>query len=95
MSEIFLALFSPATIGSMVPLVAIGGFFYYRIRINELKHKSPKSLSLQDKQVIAQLNERIANLEAIVTSLDQDLLNANPMDDTQKVRELSERTHTR
>lgn len=68
----------PAILALSIPIVAIVGHYY--LKLKEMESKS-KGFSQKDedtlKKIIAEnqeLKERITNLEEIVTSLDKDLI---------------------
>lgn len=70
----------PAILAMLIPIVAIVGGYYVKIKKMEFASKDA-SLTNKDVEMIRQisaenqsLRERIANLEQIVTSLDNDLL---------------------
>lgn len=78
-----------------IPLSAIIGNYY----IKALKLKSQnKDLSpsitneqMQKLQQLENINERVKNLESIITSLDKEILNLKEFDDAQRVKELGEK----
>lgn len=106
MSDFFLDLieivFSPSTLVFLIPITAIVGSIYASLKKAELKAKAEAGLNAEEKKMFLQLlqnnkevNERLSNLESIITSLDKDLLALRPKNDheenKQKVKEISER----
>lgn len=102
MLDLFRIIFNPATLALMIPVIAVGSSMYYVIRKQELKAKIKANLSSEEKQMVRrlvqnnqELNERMANLESIITSLDKDLLALKASNETdenkQKVKEISQR----
>lgn len=102
MYELLQQLFSPAVVWVFIPITAIAGGIYAGIRKEELKAKAQSaSLNNEDKQVIQRLvsqnqdlNERMVNLETIITSMDKEILalkaSESPDADRQKVKKLAE-----
>lgn len=100
MLEIIQAIFRPEVLGPMIPIVGITGGLLYSYNIRKLKIKS-QSIDSDDLRMLHQVlhenqevNERLANLEAIITSLDKELLSLRASQDAelnqQKVKEISE-----
>lgn len=100
MLEIIQAIFRPEVLGPMIPIIGIGGGLYYSYSIRKLKIKS-QSLDSEDIKMLhhvlqesQEVNNRLENLEAIITSLDKELLSLKASNDAelnqQKVKEISE-----
>lgn len=97
--DIISQLLNPAVLALMIPIISVGGTFFYLIRRQELRAKIKANLGTEEKKLIKQilqnnqdLNERLSNLESIVTSFDKDLLalKENNETNTQKVKNISQ-----
>jgi uncharacterized protein YlxW (UPF0749 family) len=87
---IFLSIIIPVLFLS-IPLVAVIGYYYTRIKAMELEKKS---ISDKDLELLRKLHEenqnlrqRVENLEQIITSLDKDLLALRPQNNTQSLQQ--------
>ena len=101
MQEVILAFLNPAVIWVLIPVTAIVGGIYADIRGKELKAKiASGNFSNEDKEQIKQvlvknkeLTERVEILEAIITSMDKEILalkaSDNPNENQEKVKALS------
>ncbi len=80
-----------AIIALTVPLVAIIGYYYTRIKEIEFNKKgfSEKDLEILRKvtEENKELRQRVENLEQIITSLDKDLLALRPPSNTQTLQQ--------
>lgn len=74
-----------------IPIVAIVGYYYTRIKEIEF---NKKGLSEKDLEILRktseeneQLRQRVENLEQIITSLDKDLLALRPPSNSQNLQQ--------
>jgi uncharacterized protein YlxW (UPF0749 family) len=69
----------------MIPISAIVGGYWVKIKKMELEKNSLSPETTQKLQRVLEQNEqlrqRVENLEAIITSLDKELLALRPLDD--------------
>lgn len=72
-------------IALMIPISAIVGGYWVKIKKMELEKNSLSPETTQKLQKVLEQNEqlrqRVENLEAIITSLDKELLALRPLDD--------------
>ncbi len=98
--EIVRAIFQPEIIAPImifsIPISAILGSYYYKLQKLKIQNKiglAPEDLDLL-RQSLAEgknLNERVKNLETIITSLDKEILALKADDDSQRVKTLAEK----
>ncbi len=93
-------IFRPEVLVFLIPLSAIiGGFYLTSLKI---KAKQNPGLSSEDKKMLAgmirdnaDMKDRLENLEAIITSIDQDLLtlkaSENEDNNQERVKQLSDK----
>ena len=96
MGELFRAIFQPEVLVFLIPISAIVGGFYYKIQKLKLQNggMNPQNMLTNDelRQIREslnqnrQLNERVQNLETIVTSLDKE--SSLRVDDATRVKEM-------
>lgn len=100
--EILGLIFRPEVMVFLVPITVIGGYYLLEIQKQKVKlAEVNKGTNEQDPKVVQQLvqenrevKERLGNLEAIITSMDQELLSlkASGQDsDRQKVEEITKK----
>jgi cell division protein FtsB len=83
----------PAILALCIPLVAIIGGYYVKIKqMNLDKNGGSGGIDFKDKQQFNQilkenqdLRKRIENLEGIVTSLDKEFITIRPVNDTEEI----------
>ncbi|TAE70611.1 MAG: hypothetical protein EAZ85_11710 [Bacteroidetes bacterium] len=98
--EIIRAIFRPDVIAPImifsIPISAILGSFYYKLQKLKIQNRvglAPEDLDLL-RQSLAEsknMNERVKNLETIITSLDKEILALKAEDDAQRVKTLAEK----
>lgn len=97
MIEIFRAIFQPEVLVFMIPISAIVGGFYYNIQKLKLQNggMNPQNMLTNDElrriretlDQNRQLQERVQNLETIITSLDKEMP-LPKIDDASRVKEI-------
>lgn len=74
-----------------IPIIAIVGYYYTRIKEMELNKRGISEKDLEILRKISeeneQLRQRVENLEQIITSLDKDLLALRPQTSTQSLQQ--------
>lgn len=81
----------PAILALSIPIIAIVGYYYTRIKELELNKKGISEKDLEILQKIGeeneQLRQRVENLEQIITSMDKELLALRPQNNTQSLQQ--------
>ncbi len=97
--DILHKLLHPGTLAMLIPITAIVGGFY--LAALKIKAKNQKQIGPEERHMLAQtlrdnqeIKERLGNLEAIITSIDKDLLQLNGLEtseeDKKKIKALAE-----
>ncbi len=94
MVELFRAIFQPEVLIFLIPLSIIIGHYYLKsqkLRLGIGEGVRPEDIKLLKENIAQnnQLNERVKNLETIITSLDKEILSLKAQDDAAHVRELA------
>jgi hypothetical protein len=102
--ELIRLIFRPEIIALLIPLSAIfGGFYLAALKLKaNIKANAGHGLSSDDKQLLGhalkeneEIKNRLKNLEAIITSMDKELLALKAADDSEmnqkRVQEISEK----
>ena len=106
MIEILEMILKPSVVWVFVPITAIVGGLITGVKIEQIKARKQKGLSDEEVEALKnlaykneELTERVESLEAIITSMDKELLALKANDDAQlnkqKVKELSEKMKDR
>ncbi len=78
-----------------VPLSAIIGSYYIKaLKLRNEMRGLPPAIDEEQMAKLRQLeniNERVKNLESIITSLDKEILHLKEFDDAQRVKELGDK----
>lgn len=100
LGEVLMQLLSPAVVWVFIPISAIVGGIYYSIQKEKIQAAKHTGVLPEDRALISDmlrknrdLSQRVENLEAIITSLDKDLLSIKASDDAdyqKKVKRLAE-----
>ena len=81
----------PAILALSIPIIAIVGYYYMRIKELELSKKGISEKDLEILQKISeeneQLRQRVENLEQIITGMDKELLALRPQNNTQSLQQ--------
>lgn len=100
--DVLKQLFSPSVVWVLIPITAIIGGMITSVRLEQIKARKQKGLSDEELETLKrlaykneELTERVESLEAIITSMDKELLALKANDDKlfnkQKVKEISEK----
>ena len=102
MIELLKMFIHPSVIWVLIPITAIVGSMITKVKLEQVKARKQKGLSDEELEALKRLaykNEeltgRVESLEAIITSMDKELLSLKANDDKilnqQKVKEISEK----
>lgn len=106
MLEIIKVIFHPAVIWVLIPITAIAGSFYKEIKKAEFQSMTKAGFPPEDLKLMRDVLEnnqrltgRVENLEAIITSMDQELLTLKGGEDKtmneENTKELAEKMRSK